>query len=313
VGDFNLRAELDKTEVETGQPVTLKITISGVGNVRSITSPPLPEVASFRTYNSSNSENISKSDYNLQGTKTFEQILIPKEPGSFVIPPVEFSYFDVSRKEYKTLKSPSFNVTVRSAGALPLASVPSASNEISSGIKDIHYLKPELGPAEKGGLVLKNPGFIALQVVPVIALMLLWRRENARQALLSNRALARYRLAYKNAQKGLDSARQSLVAEKEAEIYSHLHRTLCGYLADKLNLPEGGNWFTEELLARLNQSTLPNTEFKQIREVLEACDQARFGGGRADKNRRLLLLEMTRNLIEVLEKGKWFNRVKVTA
>lgn len=313
VGEFKLKAELDKTEAETGQPLTLKITISGKGNVKSITAPPLPEMASLRTYNSSNSENISKAGYQLQGTKTFEQILIPKEPGSLVIPPVEFSYFDISRKEYRTLKSPSFTITVRSAGAIPLASVPAASNEISAGIKDIHYLKTELGRVENRSLVLKSPAFIALQIVPVLALIVLWRRENARQKLLNNRSLARFCLAYKNAQKRLDFARQSLVADREAEFYSHLHRTLCNYLADKLNLPEVGNWFTEELLARLNQSTVPTTEFKQIQEVLEACDQARFGRAGADKNRRLLLLELTKNLIEVLEKGKWFNKVKVTA
>ncbi len=313
VGEFKLKAELDKTEAETGQPLTLKITISGKGNLKSITAPPLPEIASLRTYNSSNSENISKSDYQLQGTKTFEQILIPKEPGSLVIPPAEFSYFDVSRKEYRTLKSPSFTISVRSAGAIPLASVPVTSNEISAGIKDIHYLKTELGRAESRSLVLKNPVFIALQIVPVIALIIFWRRETARQKFLNNRSLARFRLAYKKAQKGLDFARQSLVADKEAEFYSHLHRTLCNYLADKVNLPESGNWFTEELLARLNQSTLPTAEFKQIQEVLEACEQARFGGGRADKNRRLLLWELTKNLIDLLEKGDWFKRVKITA
>jgi len=311
VGKFSLKTELDKTEVEVGQPATLKITISGVGNVRSITTPPLPDLSSFRAYNSSNSENISKANYQLQGTKTFEQILIPKEPGTFTIPPVEFSYFDVAAQEYKTLKSPSYTLTVRSGSALPLASLPTTTNEISAKVKDIHYLKTELGQVGKKSYVIQSPFFLTLQLVPVLALVLLWRKQAQKEKLLSNRTYARYRLAYKNAQKNLELTRQSLVLEPETEFYSNLYKTLSGYLADKLDL-DYSNLFTEELMVRLKESTLPTTELNQIKEVLEMCDQARFGGAKLNKNRKLLLLELTENLIKCLERLRWNGKVKAT-
>ena len=309
VGEFNLKTELDKAEVEAGQPVTLKITISGVGNLKSITVPALPELASFRTYNSSNSENISKADYKLQGTKPFEQILIPREPGAFTIPPLEFSYFDVSEKRYKTLKSPVYNLTVRSSSSTPLAAVPAASNEITTKIKDIHYLKTELGEMGKPGYVIKNPLFLTLQIVPALALIALWRRQAKREKLLSDRTYARFRLAYKNALKGLELTRLSLNTAQEAGFYSNLHKTLSCYLADKLDL-EAGSAFTEELLFRLNESWLSTGILNKIKEILQACDQARFGGVKQDKNQKVQLLEQTENLIKELEKLGWGGKIK---
>jgi hypothetical protein len=118
-------------------------------------------------------------------------------------------------------------------------------------------------------------------------------------------------LAYKNAQKNLELTRQSLFLEREAEFYSNLHKTLSGYVADKLDL-DNSNLFTEELMVRLKGSTLPTTELNQIKEVLEMCDQARFGGAKPDKSRKLLLLELTENLIKYLEKLRWNDKMKLT-
>lgn len=311
-GKFNLKTELDKTEVATGQPVTLKITVSGIGNIRSVTAPALPELASFRTYNSSSSENISKADYKLQGAKTFEQILIPKEPGSFTIPPVEFSYFDVGEKQYRTQKSSSYTLIVKSSGSEALVAGPAGENQISPKIKDIHYLKTELGNSHKPVQVYRHPFFWALQSLPILALALLWRVQTHKEKLLQNPAYARARLAYKKAQTRLQQAQTCLASGNQGEFHSLLHKAISGYLSDKLDW-DGSAVFTEEIGSNLKEYSLRSGYIQKITAILGECEQARFGRLAGDKNQKILLLEQTKRLLADLEKFKWADRAKTTA
>jgi len=312
VGKFSLKTELDKSEVEAGQPLTLRITISGVGNIKSVTAPVIPELAGFRTYNSGNSENISKADYKLQGTKTFEQILIPKEPGSFIVSPLEFSYFDVSEKKYKTWRSPSYTITVRSGGPSSMVSLPLAENQITNKIKDIHYLKTQLGHSKKGSYLYQSRWFLVMQSVPILALVLLWRRQALQDRLLGDRAYARLKLAYKNACKQLALARHNLTSGKQSEYYALLQKGLAGYLADKLNL-DSTAVFTAEVVAQLQGRSLPESQIQLATSILQECEQARFGGASRDKNYRLRLLEEAETLLKNLEKHKWDGQVKTKA
>jgi len=307
MGAFSLKTDLDKIGVEAGQPITLRITISGTGNIKSVTSPSLPELTGFRTYSSGSSENISKADYKLQGTKTFEQILIPKETGSFSISPIEFSYFDPVRKRYKTLRSQTYMLTVKPGRLQPLASGTSTTNEISPKIKDIHYLKTEIGQSSRGGFVFKNSFFLAMQSLPVLTILLLWRVEAHRQRLLNDRAYARFRMAYKNAETQLILAHKNLTSGQGKEYYGLLYKALSGYLADKLNL-DSAAIFTDELISRLKKSPLSQSEIQRGSLILQECEQARFGRPSQDQSHKLRLLEETGTLLKNLEKYKWNSR-----
>jgi hypothetical protein len=312
VGDFSLKTELDKTEVEAGQPVTLQITISGTGNIKSVSAPIIPEVPSFRSYNSSSSENISKADYQLQGAKTFEQIFIPNEPGSFTLSPIGFTYFDVNQKKYQTLLSPSYTLTVRSSGAAVIASTPTIENRITNKTGDIHYLKTDLGSAQPGGYFYQTPWFYAMQVFPILAFVLLWRRQAHQEKFLGDRAYARFRLAFKNAKRQLESARQQLTSGREHDFYGQLHKCLGGYLCDKLNLG-GSTQFADELIAQLHYTFIPAAEIQLMEKILQQCEQARFGGAPQDKNQRMRLLQETESLLQRLEKINLNNKIKATA
>ena len=310
-GNFSLKTELDKTEVEAGQPLTFKITISGVGNIKSVSAPVIPEIQGIRSYNSNSSENISKADYQLQGAKTFEQIFIPNEPGSFTLSPIGFTYFDVEQKKYQTLLSPSYTLTVRPSAAAAMASTPTTENRIANKIGDIQYLKTELGSTQPSGYFYQTPWFYAMQVLPILALVLLWRRQIHQEKLLGDRAYARLRMAFKNAKRELESARRQLTFGREHDFYGRLHKSLSGYLSDKLNL-DGSTQFASELIAKLHYTFVPPAEIQLAEKILQQCEQARFAGAPQDKNQRMRLLEETESLLQRLEKINLNNRIKAT-
>ncbi len=275
VGRFSLNASLDKKQTEVNQPLTLKISLSGVGNIKSLTEPVLPQLADFRIYNSGSSEKISKNNYVVQGSKNFEEVLISKSPGKFRLPPVEFSYFDLSSRSYKTLKSKPQEITVV-PGAGYAASLPSSLNELDGGVKDINYLKTKVKKlGKKETLLYQKPWFVALQLLPLLGLGFTWRYKNHLDKLQTDVVYLRNRRASKLAKKRLETANRLLAENKRKEFYAEIARAILGYLGDRLNLPPAS--LTKEDLGReLVFKKFDNNYINQVLELLDTCDFARF-------------------------------------
>jgi len=105
IGKFTISSTVDKKEVEVNQPVSLTIKISGVGNIKSIAEPIIPEMDEFRIYRESSNESISKVNDQLGGTKTFEEVFIPRRPGNMEIPALEFNFFNPVTEKYQLIRT----------------------------------------------------------------------------------------------------------------------------------------------------------------------------------------------------------------
>ena len=97
---------------KTNEPVTLKVTIAGTGNIKVLEVPELELPKDFEQYSPKVSDNINRQEGKISGSKTFEYLLIPRYPGRKVIKPVTFSYFDLGRRTYSTLRSPEIELNV---------------------------------------------------------------------------------------------------------------------------------------------------------------------------------------------------------
>ncbi len=91
VGEFSLNADVDKTTAKTNEAVTLKVILSGKGNLELLEMPELNLPSGFEKYEPKTSENIKKRNI-ISGSKTAEYLMIPRVVGTREIPPVEFSY-----------------------------------------------------------------------------------------------------------------------------------------------------------------------------------------------------------------------------
>ncbi len=119
VGKFAMSTTVDKKSTRTNEAVTLKVTISGTGNIKLLESPAVELPADFEQYSPKVSDNISRPQGLISGSKTFEYLLIPRYPGLKVIKPVTFSYFDLGTREYVRLRSPQIELNVEQGAASP--------------------------------------------------------------------------------------------------------------------------------------------------------------------------------------------------
>lgn len=303
VGRFNLKAALDKKQTEVNQPLTLKVTLSGMGNIKSVNEPSLPQLTDFRIYNSGTSEKVSKDNYLVQGSKTFEEILIPRTVGKFKLPPVEFSYFDLSSHSYKTTRSNPLEITVLPGVGLA-SNLPSSVNELSGGVKDINYLKTKTPKLNRGETVLyKKPWFIALQLLPLLALGFTWRYRNHLEKLQTDLSYVRNKRAAKVAQKRLEASNGLLAENNGKEFYAEIAKAIIGYLGDRLNLPPA-SLSKENIQQELTLKKFDEQQINQVIEILDSCDFARFAPASYEKLEMETFYQKASQTLIALE-GKW--------
>jgi hypothetical protein len=111
VGQFDLAAEATPTQVAAGDPVTLKVKITGAGNFDRVNAPALEKSDGWKTYKPSAKFEPGDSA-GFAGTKTFEQALVPERAGKVEIPALAFSFFNPDTRQYATRTSAAISVEV---------------------------------------------------------------------------------------------------------------------------------------------------------------------------------------------------------
>ncbi len=279
VGRFQIDARPDRTETEVNQPVTVKFRIEGTGNVKSVAEPTIPDLPDFRIYRASSNESSSKSGDRLGGTKTFEEVFIPKRPGTLEIPALTFSYFDPDRGKYETIKTQAMSIAVKMPeGYVASPDIPYSGPAMTIGnqAQDIIFIKDQLGDLQRSGqLILLSPTYLLVNGLPVIALVGLIVARKRREKLEGNVGLARARGAGRMARKRLSRARSLANLSTYREFYGELSLAVMAYVADKLNVSPHG--MTSDQLAELLRSRqVPDSLIDEVIGFLRQCDFARF-------------------------------------
>jgi len=121
VGQFELAAESVPAKIAAGDPVALKLKITGVGNFARVTAPAVEKSEAWNTYKPGAKFEAADS-VGYAGTKLFEQALVPLQTGKLEIPALAFSYFDPGQKQYVTRTLPPVNLEV-APGQFPATAV----------------------------------------------------------------------------------------------------------------------------------------------------------------------------------------------
>jgi len=279
VGKFSITATIDKRDVEVSQPVTVVFKITGVGNVKSVAEPKIPNLTDFRAYRSASSENMTKLNDLLGGTKIFEEVFIPNRPGEQEIPALSYNYFDPEAGKYREINTQSFKIKVRKPeGYASTPEVPFRPTELSIGsdARDIRYIKSDIGDLQdKGEILLFTPLYILVNGLPVVLLAGLIAVRIRRGRLQADIGYARSRTASKAARRRLAKARSLANPEKLADFYAELNLALTAYIADKLNISPYG-LTTDKIKLLLIEKNADESLVNDILEVINQCDFARF-------------------------------------
>ena len=274
VGEFSLNAKVDKSEVKANEPISLKLELSGSGNLSLIKVPEIRLPAGFEKYEPKIIDQINRSN-KISGKKTIEYLLVPRLAGKSTIPPIEFSYFNPNSKSYVTLTTSSFSINVlKGEGSADVAYVPKEGIKVLGD--DIRFIKTDLGNIEKRGeLLLFTAGFWAAVAFPLFALISLvaWKRRSDK--LSGNVQLLRYQRAEKMARARLKTAKSLMSENKQIEFYDEISRALFGYLEDKLQIPKA-ELTLDAVLQKLQQANLKQEVLDNLKNCAEKCEMIRF-------------------------------------
>ncbi len=308
VGDFSISASTDLKTATKGDAISLRVVISGAGNVTSIRELKPPLLDSFKVYDPKIEAESKAVDGIIQGTKTFEYVLIPETDGDLLIAPFEFSYFDPAKERYITTQTSP--LSLRISPVLETEKVSAgyglSREEIKLVGEDIRYIKPDYRGAERqledqGRPLYKDMRFLFLQIVPVITLIGAWTYKRHLVKVRTDAAYVRRKRAKTQAARRLKRARQLMKDESSAEFYAEINSALSEFLADKLNIPAAGltkDSMEEHLLQRgVDQALVDN-----LKDTLIRCDFARFAPSQSMSDDLETLLNKTEKSIDRLEK-----------
>jgi hypothetical protein len=289
VGDFRLAFSAGPTNVAVGDPVTVRVQISGRGLLEPVALPEQPAWREFKTYPPTSRVETS-GPFGLEGVKTFEQVIVPQNTEVREVPAFEFSYFDPEQGRYVTLREPPIPLTVRpsAGGALPTIAMPATGSVETPPPRDIVHIKTRLGRPGAGEPWLRQPWFLALQGVPVVAFFaaLGWRRRA--DALERNPRLRRQRATQEFLRRSLGELRHYAEAGEAERFFTLLTRILQEAIGERLDLPASG--ITEAVIdEKLRPQGLAPASADALHELFQLCNQARYAPAGSPRELKELL------------------------
>lgn len=269
VGSFKISANADNKSIKAGDPLTVRVVVSGVGNMKLLKQPSVAFPKDFDKYDPKVTDNTKLTEKGIEGSIIYDFLVVPRNQGKYVIPPVNFTYYDLNEKKYKTIKTQPINVNV-AKGTGRGGGIVNYSDDVEDDIRGIKTGSTSL--RQLGQFFYGSVSYwscIALLIILFVVLLVVFRKraiDNADIVKMKGRRANRVAVKrLRNAEKLMKSGRQN-------EFYDEVLRALWGYVSDKLNMPV-------ERLSRDNISyNLKNNEIKEstINKFMSALDECEF-------------------------------------
>lgn len=277
VGDFKISASLSKDSLTAHEAASLTITISGNGNISMLEAPKVEFPSDFELYDVKTSEKVSHDG--TSGSRTFEFPFIPRSHGDFEIAPIEYSFYDLSGKQYRTLNTGPLSVKVGRGSGIDNGGVvmPGVTRQsVKNLAEDIRYIatgSPLL--RDKGKFFAGSLYFYGLVALIVLLFFIICAILKKRAALRSDVLGTRNRRAKKMARARLQQAGTYLKQGLSSAYYEELHKAMLGYVSDKLIIPVA-DLSKERISSSLAEKAVPEQLITNFIAILDKCEFARY-------------------------------------
>ena len=283
VGKFTLTPSISQTELQANEAVTIKLDISGSGNMKLIKTPAIDWPEGFEPYDPKVTNNFKTTTSGVSGTKSIEYLAIPRSAGEYTIPAVKFSYFDIDEKTYKTLSTPEYTIRVkRGAGAANEKGEEAVvvnythKEDIKQLGTDIRYIDTKAPKITNHQSQITNYNHVWLfYVVPLLIaiVLLIVLRKQIKEA--SDLTRMKYKRANKVAQKRLKAAAAALKANDKEAFYAAIESAAWTYLSDRLSIPTA-ELNKDNIASILAQKGVSEALIKDVKAVLSTAEFARY-------------------------------------
>lgn len=280
VGKFNISAQLNKNELKAGDPLSLRIVVGGIGNLKLIKQPVVNFPKDWDKYDPKVTDKTKLTSNGLEGNMIYDILAVPRNQGHYTIPPVELTYYDTSLNQYKTIKTQSFEIEV-AKGDGSRSSVVDYSKDQPKDIKDIKKGEAELHSVDN--FFFGSVGYLMSLLIPFaafVALLVIFRKRAIDNADLVK---MKGKKANKIATKRLRQANKLMLAGKTNEFYDEELRALWGYVGDKLNMP-AEKLSRENISEKLQSHNVDDNTISKFLSAIDDCEMMRFAPGDPEGN-----------------------------
>jgi len=280
VGKFSIKASVDKAEVKAGEPITLRVTVQGVGNLKLLKQPEPQFPDDFDRYDPKQSDRTKLTANGVEGSVTYDFLVVPRNQGNYTIPAIDFVYYDTQSSSYRTSSTKPISLKVNkgdaSSGRVATYSQ-QADNDIRQQKLDESRLRPKTtsfyGTATYYALLVSIFGAF-------VVLLIVFRKRAIDNADIVK---MRGRRANKVATKRLKKAATLMQRGDSGAFYDEVLRALWGYVGDKLNMPVE-QLSRDNIAAQLSERKVDQATIDSLLSALDECEYSRYAPGDATGN-----------------------------
>lgn len=275
VGKFNISAQINKKEVKANDPISIRVVVGGTGNLKLIKQPVVKFPKDFDKYDAKITDKTKLTSNGVDGNMVYDFLAVPRNHGKYVIPPIEFVYYDTSINAYKTLKTQAFNIDVASGGGADDAS---ADVTVMKEM-DIHPIMEEECPVMNVDNIFYGSVaywlVLSVLIFTFISLLVIFRKRALENADVTN---LKVKKANRIATKRLKYANRLLMSGQHDKFYDEVLRALWGYVGDKLKMPVE-QLSRDNISERLSSRHVDNDTVLMFMKAIDECEFNRYAPG----------------------------------
>lgn len=304
IGQYDFQLDADPKEVKVGDPITLKMLVSGAENLKTLMPPEFKGGDDFKAYEPETKQEAT--------VKTFTEVIIPRNDKIKEIPAISFSFFNPEAGEYQTITKGPIPIKVNplpKEEALKVYENPPQAGAEEAGAKetlgrDIVYIKELPGVLKlKGKPLCASIYFAAFQIVSVIFLIGIFLYSKERNRLLSDIRYARRLRASRKARKSLMILERLLETRKGPEFFDEAFKALREYIGDKFHLPSAG--ITISVVDDILQAKgVERNILDKVKLLFAECDMARYASSEITLDKMKTVYALLTGVIDALERAR---------
>jgi len=306
IGRFAFNAGVDTRNVKAGDPITLRLSVAGSGNIKLVTVPKPQMPTDIESYEPKISEEISRDGGIIRGKKTAEYLLIPRNAGQRVLEPMQFVYFDLDKKEYVILRSSRFEFTIAPGKDFSSSNINlTAKEDVRMLGEDIRFLKLSIGDLQNTDEIKSTSWFILGVILPPMVFVGAWFYRKRMEKIYGDMPKLLFKTAGREATRRLKKAHALLEQGNTESYHAEILKALMQYLEHKLRTPKA-KFVMEEVVAKLKQSGVNEEVIQSLKTCMERAEFVRYAPKSDSKDARKELLGIAAGAINSIEQS--FNK-----
>lgn len=274
VGKFNLSASVNHTEVKAGEPISMRVVVGGIGNLKLIKEPYVAFPKDFDKYDAKITDKTKLTENGVEGNMIYDILVVPRNQGQYEIPPIKFTYYDTGQNAYRTIKTQAFKINVKKGDGKG-SSVEDYRQE-ENDIRGLKQQKVRMHRVDE--FFFGSIQYWVSLLVPLLAFIILLVVFRKRALDHADIVKMRGKKANKVATKRLKKARNLMEQNKQAEFYDEVLHALWGYVGDKLNMPVE-KLARENIADNLQQQSVDGKTIDTFISALDECEFERYAPG----------------------------------